>query len=69
MAKTIECDVCGRDDIDVAEVIKRYDVGYNSAHTSRIGKYHLCEKCSFNIQMFIQEIGGEYIDEQQDTAH
>lgn len=62
MAKTIQCDVCGRSDIDVAEVIKRYDVGYNSVHTSQIGKYHLCEKCSFNFQIFIQEIGGEYAE-------
>jgi len=62
MGRTIECDVCGESDIDVAEVIKRYDVGYNSDGTSQIGKYYLCDKCSFNIQLFINEIGGEEIN-------
>jgi hypothetical protein len=62
MASEKVCDVCGKRDIDTAEVIKRLDVGYANGAVQSIEKSHLCGECSYNLELFLTEIGGDYAD-------
>jgi len=62
MASETRCDVCGKRDIDPAEVIKRLDVGYANGAVQEITKDHLCAECSYNLELFLSEIGGEVAD-------
>jgi len=59
MASERVCDVCGKRDIDTAEVIKRLDVGYANGAVQEITKQHLCAECSYNLELFLSEIGGD----------
>jgi hypothetical protein len=63
MGKQHSCDVCDATDIDVAEVIKRYDVGYGNNQRQQMTKAYLCAECSYNLQLFIDEIGGEQYEQ------
>lgn len=54
------CDVCGDTGIDVAEVIKRIDVGYANSQRQQMTKKYLCAECSYNLELFLSEIGGDY---------
>jgi len=60
MASERVCDVCGKRDINTAEVIKRLDVGYGNGAVQEITKQHLCGECSYNLELFLSEIGGEH---------
>jgi hypothetical protein len=60
MGKQDVCDVCGDTGIDVAEVIKRYDVGYGNSQRQQMTKAYLCAECSYNLELFLSEIGGDY---------
>jgi len=62
MASETRCDVCGKRDINPAEVIKRLDVGYANGAVQEITKDHLCAECSYNLELFLSEIGGEVTD-------
>lgn len=65
MGKQHSCDVCDATDIDVAEVIERYDVGYANSQRQQMTKAYLCAECSYNFQLFLDEIGEDYAENNQ----